>query len=84
MPVAQYLALFGGYPEAVRPDGEGSAAAGFVAPNPVPTPAGSEDGCRDAGCTDSEAAMLDAAIKWGPKLLKREIDELIGQEKEAL
>ena len=33
----------------VLPDGEGSAAAGFVAPNPVPAPAGSEDGRRDAG-----------------------------------
>ena len=31
------------------PDGEGSAAAGFVAPNPVPASAGSEDGWRDAG-----------------------------------
>ena len=34
---------------AVLPDGEGSAAAGFVAPNPVPAPAGSEDGRRAAG-----------------------------------
>ena len=33
----------------VLPDGEGSAAAGFVAPNPVPASAGSEDGRRAAG-----------------------------------
>ena len=37
------------YEAPVLPDGEGSAAAGFVAPNPVPAPAGSEDGCRAAG-----------------------------------
>ena len=35
--------------EPVLPDGESSAAAGFVAPNPVPAPAGSEDGRRAAG-----------------------------------
>ena len=69
LPVAQYLAQYGG----VLPGGEGSAAAGFVAPNPVPAPAGSEDGRRAAGSND---AMLDAAIAWGPKLLKREIDEI--------
>ena len=63
--------------EPVLPDGEGSAAAGFVAPNPVPASAGSEDGSRDAGHTAlAGKAMLDAAIKWGPKLLKREIDEI--------
>ena len=45
LPVAQYLARYGG----VLPDGEGSAAAGFVAPNPVSAPAESEDGRRDAG-----------------------------------
>ncbi|MBP5336917.1 MAG: (E)-4-hydroxy-3-methylbut-2-enyl-diphosphate synthase [Bacteroidales bacterium] len=72
LPVAQYLAEHGMAP--VLPGGEGSAAAGFVAPNPVPAPAGSEDGSRAAGSTD--AAMLDAAILWGPKLLKREIDEI--------
>ncbi|SKC55358.1 UDP-N-acetylmuramoylalanyl-D-glutamate--2,6-diaminopimelate ligase [Bacteroidales bacterium WCE2004] len=33
----------------VLPDGEGSAAAGFVAPNPVPASAGSEDGRRASG-----------------------------------
>ncbi|MBR4525502.1 MAG: ABC-F family ATP-binding cassette domain-containing protein [Bacteroidales bacterium] len=33
----------------VLPGGEGSAAAGFVAPNPVSAPAESEDGRRDAG-----------------------------------
>ena len=33
----------------VLPDGESSAAAGFVAPNPVPASAGSEDGSRAAG-----------------------------------
>ena len=71
LPVAQYLAQYGAAP--VWPDGESSAAAGFVAPNPVPASAGSEDGRRAAGQTD---AMLDAAIMWGPKLLKREIDEI--------
>ena len=45
-----------------------------MAPDPVPASAGSEDGSRDAGPSDSE--MLDAAILWGPKLLKREIDEI--------
>ena len=29
-----------------------------------------------ARLTDAERAMLDAAILWGPKLLKREIDEI--------
>ena len=72
LPVAQYLAEHGMAP--VLPGGDGSAAAGFVAPNPVPAPAGREDGSRAAGSTD--AAMLDAAILWGPKLLKREIDEI--------
>ncbi len=78
IPVAQYLAQYGGQPESVLPDGEGSAAAGFVAPNPVPAPAESEDGCRDAGHTDLAAThtMLNEAVKWGPKLLKREIDEI--------
>ena len=37
------------YEAPVLPDGEGSAAAGFVAPNPVPASAGSEDGRRAAG-----------------------------------
>ena len=72
LPVAQYLAQHGTV--AVLPGGESSAAAGFVAPNPVPAPAGSEDGSRAAGSTDT--AMLDAAILWGPQLLKREIDEI--------
>jgi len=72
LPVAQYLAQHGTV--AVLPGGENSAAAGFVAPNPVPAPAGSEDGSRAAGSTDT--AMLDAAILWGPQLLKREIDEI--------
>ncbi len=79
LPVVQYLAQHGGSasPGAVWPDVEGSAAAGFVAPNPVPASAGSEDGSRDAGHTAlAGKAMLDAAIKWGPKLLKREIDEI--------
>ena len=71
LPVAQYLAQYGA--ASVWPDGESSAAAGFVAPNPVPASAGSEDGRRAAG---QSGAMLDAAIYWGPKLLKREIDEI--------
>ena len=29
-----------------------------------------------AGCADSEKKLLDAAIQWGPRLLKREIDEI--------
>ena len=57
LPVVQYLAQHGGSasPGAVWPDVEGSAAAGFVAPNPVPASAGSEDGSRDAG-TSGRAA----------------------------
>ena len=73
LPVAQYLAQRA-IPESEGPAGEGSAAAGSVAPDPVPASAGSEDGSRDAGPSDTE--MLDAAILWGPKLLKREIDEI--------
>ena len=42
----------------VLPDGEGSAAAGFVAPNPVPAPAGSEDGRRAAGTPGRLAAIV--------------------------
>ena len=80
LPVAQYLALHGAdLPAAVTegPDGESSAAAGFVTPNPVPASAGSEDGRRAADPSVTAAhAMLDAAITWGPKLLKREIDEI--------
>ena len=73
LPVAQYLAQRA-IPESEGPAGEGSAAAGSVAPDLVPASAGSEDGSRDAGPSDTE--MLDAAILWGPKLLKREIDEI--------
>ena len=73
LPVAQYLAQRA-IPVSEGPAGEGSAAAGSVAPDPVPASAGSEDGSRDAGPSDTE--MLDAAILWGPKLLKREIDEI--------
>ena len=39
----------------VLPDGEGSAAAGFVTPNPVPASAGSEDGSRAAGSSVTAA-----------------------------
>ena len=42
----------------VLPDGEGSAAAGFVAPNPVPALAGSEDGCRAAGTPGRQSATV--------------------------
>ncbi|MDO4999876.1 MAG: (E)-4-hydroxy-3-methylbut-2-enyl-diphosphate synthase [Bacteroidales bacterium] len=73
LPVAQYLAQRA-IPVSEGPAGEGSAAAGSVAPDPVPASAGSEDGSRDAGLSDT--GMLDAAILWGPKLLKREIDEI--------
>ena len=73
LPVAQYLAQRS-IPVSEGSAGEGSAAAGSVAPDPVPASAGSEDGSRDAGPSDTE--MLDAAILWGPKLLKREIDEI--------
>ena len=44
--------------------------------NPVPAPAGSEDGSRATGCAGSEKSLLDASILWGPKLLKREIDDI--------
>ena len=79
LPVAQYLAQHGANPQtgSAWPDGEGSAAAGFVAPNPVSAPAESEDGSRDAGhAVPNTQAMLNAASYWGPKLLKREIDEI--------
>ena len=46
----------------VLPDGEGSAAAGFVAPNPVPAPAGSEDGCRAAGTP----GRFPSAVRYFP------------------
>ena len=44
------------------PDGEASAAAGFVPPNPVPASAGSEDGRRDAGTSGRTAATAVIAI----------------------
>jgi F-type H+-transporting ATPase subunit gamma len=47
---------------AALPDDEGSAAAGFVAPNPVPATAGSEDGCRGAGMPNRKAATAIVAI----------------------
>ena len=47
---------------AALPDDEGSAAAGFVAPNPVPATAGSEDGRRGAGLPNRQAATAVVAI----------------------
>ncbi len=47
---------------AALPDDEGSAAAGFVASNPVPATAGSEDGCRGAGMPNRKAATAIVAI----------------------
>ena len=44
--------------------------AQYLAQRAIPVSEGSDD----AGPSDSE--MLDAAILWGPKLLKREIDEI--------
>ena len=45
----------------VLPDGEGSAAAGFVPPNPVSASAESEDGRRDAGTPGRAEA---SARRW--------------------
>ena len=47
---------------AVLPKSEGSAAAGFVAPNPVPASAGSEDGRRAMGAPGRTAATAIVAI----------------------
>ena len=73
LPVAQYLADHGAeptLPAARRPSSlPAGAGTGFGATNPAaaePSPSGRIG-------TD---AMLDAAIQWGPKLLKREIDEI--------
>ena len=49
--------------EPVLPDGEGSAAAGFVAPNPVSAPAGSEDGRRAAG-TPGRLSSKPRKLTW--------------------
>ena len=48
--------------EPMLPDGEGSGAAGFVAPNPVSAKAESEDGSRDAGTSGRSAATAIVAI----------------------
>ncbi|MBQ9451285.1 MAG: ABC-F family ATP-binding cassette domain-containing protein [Bacteroidales bacterium] len=54
----------------VLPDGENSAAAGFVAPNPVSALAESEDGSRDAGTPGrfpsarKEAAAKPRKLTW--------------------
>ena len=56
----------------VLPDGEGSAAAGFVAPNPVPASAGSEDGSRDAGTSGrSSGASYNTAAAPASMALPR-------------
>ena len=76
LPVAQYIALHGSYSEPAQPAARhpsslpADAGTGFGATNP---PAAELSPSSRVG---SEAAMLDAAILWGPKLLKREIDDI--------
>ena len=68
LPVAQYLALHGaGAAERSLPDGRPGIIFRAVARK---TNSGS------AYPSAAQDPMLDAAIEWGPKLLKREIDEI--------
>ena len=48
----------------VLPDGEGSAAAGSVASDPVPASAGSEDGSRAAGTPGRPSAGKPRKLTW--------------------
>ncbi len=68
LPVAQYLANYGaGAAERSLPDGRPGIIFRAAARR---TNSGSA--CQSA----AQDPMLDAAIEWGPKLLKREIDEI--------
>ena len=73
LPVAQYLA------QRAIPVSEGSASR---LPSSLPVDAGTGSGATDPAAAEpspagpSDTGMLDAAILWGPKLLKREIDEI--------
>ncbi|MBO7575111.1 MAG: (E)-4-hydroxy-3-methylbut-2-enyl-diphosphate synthase [Bacteroidales bacterium] len=74
LPVAQYLALHAAesaWPASRLPSSlSADAETGFGGTNPAaaePSPSGQ---------TDSDRGMLAAASYWGPKLLKREIDEI--------
>ncbi len=74
LPVAQYLALHAA--ESVWPASQlpsslpADAGTGFGATNPAAAE------LSPTGQTDSDREMLGAASYWGPKLLKREIDEI--------
>ena len=71
IPVAQYLAQYGDALSEAK-----SASADRPGPGTL-TKAKSERDLRAAGGSgDMPPYWLDAAIKWGPKLLKREIDEI--------
>ena len=74
LPVAQYLALHAA--ESVWPASQlpsslpADAGTGFGTTNPAAAE------LSPTGQTDSDREMLGAASYWGPKLLKREIDEI--------
>ena len=71
IPVAQYLAQASARPAARRPSSlPAEAGTGFGGANPAAAE------LSPSGRADAEQTMLDAAILWGPKLLKREIDEI--------
>ena len=78
LPVAQYIALYGTgiFSEPALPASRlpsslpVNAGTGFGATNPAAAE------LSPSGSAGSEKALLDAAIKWGPKLLKREIDDI--------
>ena len=59
------------------PDGEASAAAGFVAPNPVPAPAGSEDGRQAAG-TSGRSSVARVIVKDSRRAVAMAADAFYG------
>ena len=74
LPVAQYLALYAtesAWPASRLPSSlPADTGTGFGATNPAAAE------LSTLGQTDSDRKMLAAASYWGPKLLKREIDEI--------
>jgi (E)-4-hydroxy-3-methylbut-2-enyl-diphosphate synthase len=76
LPVAQYLAMRGC---SASPSSTGSASR---LPSSLPADAGTGFGGANPAAAELSPSgpvddgMLDAAICWGPKLLKREIDEI--------
>ncbi len=70
LPIARYLAHFGATANSSQHPGTSPCHPEFISGSPECE----EYMLRHAPGVDSE--MLDAAILWGPKLLKREIDEI--------